>query len=100
MSEVQSATSDEQQAQPKATVGIGQVCRKLILKAYEQGKNLSNEELAIKVHELFDAQGVEIKTSAACIAWYKNDLRKKNLLPKGAGSSAKSIEVDLDSIEL
>lgn len=81
-------------------VGIGQVSRQLILLAHKQGKNLSNEELAIKVHELFDAQGVEIRTSAACIAWYKNDMRKKGLLPKGAGASAKSIALDLDSIEL
>lgn len=82
------------------TVGVGKYARALIKHAHEQGKALSNEDLAAKVVAKFAEHGVEVKTSAAAIAWYKNDMRKKGQLPKGGGSSVKSIVVDLESIEL
>ena len=83
----------------QSAMGVGKVCRGLILKAHNEGKSITNEALAARVVELFKAQGVEVRTSASAIAWYKNDLRKQNLLPKGA-SSAKSIEIDFDEIAL
>lgn len=88
------ATSKEQSA-----VGVGQVARALILRAHSEGKNISNEDLAARVVKIFEDAGVAVTTSAASIAWYKNDLRKKGRLPGGA-RSAKSIEFDVDNIEL
>lgn len=81
------------------TVGVGQYARALIKHAAENKINLSNEELAAKVVAKFEEHGVEVKTSAAAIAWYKNDMRKKGLLGKGT-QGAKSITLDLESIEL
>ena len=82
------------------TMGVGAYARALIMKAHEEHKALTNEQLAVKVVEKFAEHGIEVKTSAAAIAWYKNDLRKKGKLPGGAGSSAKSIVIDVESIEL
>jgi len=80
--------------------GIGSVAKKLILKAHAEGKQLTNEQLAAKVVEIFAAKNIEVKTGAASIAWYKNDLRKKGQLPKGAMSGgAKSIAFDIESVE-
>lgn len=77
---------------------VASVSRFLIQKAYDEGKTISNEDLATKVVEIFKGKEVEVKTSASCIAWYKSKMRKEGLIGQSAG--AKSIEVDLDSIEL
>ena len=77
--------------------GIGATCRALILKAYAEGRNVTNEAMALKVRELFKAQGLDVKTGAASIAWYKNDLRKKGLLKGGSGGGTK-IELDLSTV--
>jgi NADPH-dependent 2,4-dienoyl-CoA reductase/sulfur reductase-like enzyme len=79
-------------------MNVGAVCRALILKAEESGKAISNEDLAAKVVQIFEEHGVEVKTSAACIAWYKSDMRKKGELIGKA--QAKSITIDLDTVEL
>ena len=79
-------------------MNVGAVCRALILKYDEAGKSISNEELATKVVELFKENEIEVKTSASCIAWYKNDMKKKGIILKK--SQVKSIEIDLDTIEL
>ena len=79
-------------------VNVGQVCRALILKNEEAVQKLSNEELAQKVVGIFKEQEVEVRTSAACIAWYKNDMRKKGVLV--GKSQPKSIVLDLENIEL
>lgn len=97
MSNEQSTMNQEPQV-VKQVVGVGQYARALIKFAAENNKNISNEELAAKVVAKFEEHGVNVRTSAAAIAWYKNDMRKKGLLPKGV-QSAKSIEVDLDSVE-
>lgn len=81
------------------TVGVGQYARALIKQAAESRANLSNEQIAAKVVAKFKEHGVEVRTSAAAIAWYKNDMRKKGLLSKGA-AGAKSIVLDLESVEL
>lgn len=81
-----------------STVTVGQVCRALILKNEDLEKKFSNEELAQKVVELFAEREVAVKTSSACIAWYKNDMRKKGILI--SKSHAKAIVIDLDTIEL
>ena len=79
-------------------MNVGAVCRALILKAEQEGKSIGNEDLATKVVKLFEDQGVTVKTSAACIAWYKSDMRKKGQLIGKAQS--KSIVLDLDEVEL
>lgn len=79
-------------------MNVGAVCRALILKAEAEGKSISNEDLATKVVKIFEEHSVTVKTSAACIAWYKSDMRKKGqLVGKG---QAKSIVIELDDIEL
>jgi hypothetical protein len=78
-------------------MNVGQVCRALILKFEASGTAMTNEDLATKVVKLFEEQDVTVKTSAACIAWYKSDMRKKGQLVGKA--QAKSIELDLDAIE-
>jgi hypothetical protein len=82
---------------PQVTVGV--LARKFIKQAEEKGLKLTNEELALKVVEVFKKNDVEVKTSAACIAWYKNDMRKKGQL-SGGGTVKKSIQIDLDDIDL
>ena len=77
---------------------VASVSRHLILKNEEQGLNLTNEALAAKVVELFAEHEVAVKTSASCIAWYKNKMRKEGQLI--GRSVSKSIEFDLDTIEL
>ena len=79
-------------------MNVGAVCRALILKAETEGKSIGNEELAAKVVKLFEEHGVEVKTSAACIAWYKSDMRKKGQLIGKA--QAKAIVIDLEEVEL
>jgi CO dehydrogenase/acetyl-CoA synthase epsilon subunit len=79
-------------------VNVGQVCRALILKNEEMGSKMTNEELASRVVKIFEEQQVAVKTSAACVAWYKNDMRKKGILV--GKSQPKSIELDLDQLEL
>jgi len=82
------------------TVSVGGYARALIKHAFDNKLNLTNEALAAKVVAKFKEHDIEVKTSASCIAWYKNDMRKKGILPKGVVQSAKSIAVDLENIEL
>ena len=100
MSKEQSVKSEEPSVtQTVQTVGVGQYARALIKHAAENNKTMNNEQLAAAVVKKFEEHGVTVKTSAAAIAWYKNDMRKKGLLGKGS-SGAKSIAVDLSSVEL
>lgn len=91
--------STEVKVQQVKTVGVGEYCRALILHAVKEGKNLSNEDLASKVVAKFKEHGVEVKTSAACIAWYKNDLRKKGKL-EGGTAGKKTAQINLEEISL
>lgn len=79
-------------------MNVGNVCRGLILKAESENVTISNEDLAAKVVGIFQQHNVTVKTSAACIAWYKSDMRKKGQLV--AKSQRTAIMIDLDSIEL
>jgi hypothetical protein len=64
-------------------VGIGSTIIEMILAQPE----LSNKEILDKVLEKFK----EAKTSYACIAWYKSDLRKKGLIgPRVFAKKAKN----------
>ena len=65
-----------------STVTIGAFAKNLILTT-----SLSNTEILKKVQEQFPAG----KTSMACIAWYKSDLRKRGTLAK-RGSAAPTLE--------
>ena len=87
------------QVQQVMTVSVGVLCRALIKKAHDESKHISNEELAKKVVGLFKEQNVEVKTSAACIAWYKNDMRKKGVLPSGT-SAGRFVTINLDDVDL
>jgi len=100
MSEAQSMENTETLTETKTVlVTVGSYSRALIRRAAENKMALSNEDLAAKVVAKFKAHGVEVQTSAASIAWYKNDMRKKGQLPK-TGAGRKSIELNLEDIEL
>jgi hypothetical protein len=87
----QSAEPEVQQETPKAAMGIGQFVRYLLTKS-----NKSNAEVLELVLKTFEGA----KTTAACIAWYKSDLRKKGVLPKGEGRSAtKMVEITAEELE-
>jgi len=86
-------------SEAKQVLSVGAYAKLLIKHYFENGKQATNEELATKIKAKFAEHGVEVKTSANCIAWYKNDMRKKNQLPKGSGGG-KKIEVNLDEIDL
>ena len=82
--------SAEQEA-PKAAMGIGMFVRYMLTKS-----NKSNAEVLELVLKTFEGA----KTTAACIAWYKSDLRKKGVLPKGEGRSAtKMVEITAEELE-
>ena len=63
-------------------MSIGKFAKNLIMTT-----TLSNTEILKKVQEAFPTA----KTSMACIAWYKSDLRKKNIL-----NDKKVVEKTLD----
>lgn len=65
-------------------VGIGSTIVEMILKHPE----MTNTEILKKVLEKFE----NAKTSYACIAWYKSDLRKKGLI--GARVFAKKTKAE------
>jgi len=75
------------------TVSVGGYARALIQHAFDNKISITNEALAAKVVAKFKEHGIEVKTSAACIAWYKNKMGINSV-------KAKSISVDLDNIEL
>jgi hypothetical protein len=68
------AETDEPEALPVAPVmvlGIGQFVRQMLLKSTK-----TNAEILALTLQVFP----DAKTTPACIAWYKSDLRKKGLL--------------------
>ena len=72
-------------------VSIGSRSRELI----KQG--LSNSVILAKIHEEFPNG----KTTMACIAWYKSDMRKKGLLaPRGSVPVTKYFRVNEDGDEV
>lgn len=66
---------------PVLVLGIGQFVRQMMLKSTK-----TNAEILAMVHQLFP----DSKTTPACIAWYKSDLRSKGLLEKSAVRGARS----------
>jgi hypothetical protein len=87
----QSAEPNVQPETPKASMGIGQFVRHMLTKS-----NKTNAEILELVLKTFEGA----KTTAACIAWYKTDLRKKGVLPKGEGRSAtKMVEITAEELE-
>jgi hypothetical protein len=54
-------------------MSIGKYAKNLILTT-----NLSNDQILEKIKETFP----NCKTTYACVAWYKSDLRKKGLIAK------------------
>ena len=92
--EEQSAEHEEQSATdvPKVQVamGIGQFVRHLL-----KNSKKSNAEILELVLKTFAGS----KTTPACIAWYKTDMRKKGLL-EGTASRGKNVVVDFTQEEL
>ena len=72
------------------TMGIGQFVRHMLLKSEK-----SNTEVLALVLKLYP----EAKTTPACIAWYKSDLRKKGLL-EGAKSRGATKIIELSAEQL
>jgi len=73
-----------------ATVSIGSKCRELI----KLGK--TNAEILETIKAEFPAA----KTTVACVAWYKSDMRKKGLLaPRGHKTVYVVNGVEYDDLE-
>lgn len=90
----QSTTSEvqtpEEQPEQKVTFGIGQFVRHLL-----KNTNKSNKDVLELVLTTFPGS----KTTPACIAWYKTDMRKKGLLPEGTSrGAAKLIELSAEEL--
>lgn len=65
---------------------IGKFAQSLIL----NDSTMSNNDILMKVKEKFPTA----KTTYACIAWYKSDLRKKGLIAKRYEEVTTVTEVD------
>ena len=70
-------------------MNIGNFCRAQILLGKKN----------VEILELVQAQFPQAKTTAACIAWYKSDMRKKGMIEKKAESKAMSKEELLAALE-
>jgi hypothetical protein len=86
------AADVKQVPQQVTTMGIGQFVRHLLLKSTK-----SNADILALVIKLFP----EAKTTPACIAWYKSDLRKKGLLPAGTrtGNAVKIVQLSEEELQ-
>lgn len=71
-------------------MSIGQYVRELVLEG-----SLKNEEILTKVKERFPSA----KTTYACIAWYKTDLRKKGLIAGRVAKSQDQIKDEITQLE-
>jgi len=69
-------------------MNIGQLAKHLMLNSTKSNKEIL--EIVLK-------QFPEAKTSMACIAWYKSDLRKKGLIAKGTGKN--SVELSQEELD-
>jgi len=78
-------------------MNVASVSRALIKKAYDEGKAISNDDLALRVVEIFAKQSVTVKTTGSCIAWYKSKMRKAGII--GQSASAKSIVFNVDDVD-
>lgn len=81
----ETAKGEEQQKAADNAMGIGAVARKLIL----GNTQATNKVVLERILKLFP----EAKTTAACIAWYRNDLVKKGLIAANASRTVLKIEV-------
>jgi len=68
-------------------VGVGSFAKALIL----ANKNATNKQILDRIKTKFP----DAKTSMACVAWYKSDLRKKGLLEKKTAAVIEVSEEDL-----
>jgi hypothetical protein len=90
-SEVQSSEApDEVPSTETKAIGIGQFVRHLLMHSTK-----SNSEILELVLKTFEGS----KTTPACIAWYKTDLRKKGLLD-GLNQRGKNKTVAFSAEEL
>jgi len=102
-SEVQDTTSDagadtpaeegassEVQSTKPAALGIGAFVRHML-----KNSKKTNAEILELVLKTFEGS----KTTPACIAWYKTDMRKKGLL-EGTASRGKNVVVEFSAQQL
>jgi hypothetical protein len=87
--EEQSTTSEVQEIKPVA-LGIGAFVRHML-----KNSTKSNAEILELVLKTFPGS----KTTPACIAWYKTDMRKKGLL-EGAAQRGKNVVVEFTPEQL
>jgi hypothetical protein len=71
-------------------MSIGKFAQNLIL----ENPALTNQEILDLVLETYP----QAKTSMACIAWYKSDLRKKGILAK-RGAPVATVEEQIEALE-
>ncbi len=75
----------------QVAMGIGQFVRHVLV----TNQTKSNTDVLALVHKVFP----EAKTTMACIAWYKTDLRKKGLLQAGGvRGSTKTVELSAEQL--
>jgi hypothetical protein len=88
--EAAAAEGAEPEDAKKMALGIGQFVRHLL-----KNSKKTNQEILDLVLKTFEGS----KTTPACIAWYKSDMRKKGLLQPGA-SRGRSVIVELSEEQL
>jgi len=89
--EEQSTEPEEQTEEVKpVSLGIGQFVRHLL-----KNSTKTNAEILELTLKTFEGS----KTTAACIAWYKTDMRKKGLLTGGVQRGrAKTVELSAEQL--
>lgn len=72
-------------------MSIGSTVRQLVL----ENPELSNADILTKVKELFP----QAKTTMACIAWYKSDMRKKGLIKPKNQPTLTSVNLEIETLQ-
>jgi hypothetical protein len=91
--DIESLTADDtalEEAAKPVVFGIGQFVRHML-----KNSTKTNAEILELTLKAFEGS----KTTAACIAWYKTDMRKKGLLPGGV-QRGRTKTVELSAAEL
>jgi hypothetical protein len=72
-------------------MSIGKFVRNCVL----ENSEMKNEEILTKVKEAFPTA----KTTYACIAWYKSDMRKKGLIEKRNTKTPEQLDQEIKLLE-
>lgn len=71
-------------------MSIGKFVRTVVL----ENPSMKNEEILALVKKEFP----DAKTTYACIAWYKSDMRKKNMIPARVSKSPEEVQAEIDAM--